>query len=109
MIDSKDILSLLSIPSEDISSVYFIPDSKDISFIEIELKDSRPTCPFCHSSKINIKDYYTTKIKNSVIRNNKLIVKVRMRRYVCKTCKKLLNNLSLFIKISIVFQKKLKT
>lgn len=63
MIDSKDILSLLSIPSEDISSVYFIPDSEDISFIEIELKDSRPTCPFCHSSKINIKDYYTTKIK----------------------------------------------
>lgn len=88
MIDSKDILSLLSIPSEDISSVYFIPDSEDISFIEIELKDNRPTCPFCHSSKINIKDYYTTKIKNSVIRNNKLIVKVRMRRYVCKTCKK---------------------
>lgn len=88
MIDSKDILLLLSIPSEDISSVYFIPDSEDISFIEIELKDSRPTCPFCHSSKINIKDYYTTKIKNSVIRNNKLIVKVRMRRYVCKTCKK---------------------
>ena len=72
MIDSKDILSLLSIPSEDVSYTSIIDDKNNIYFIEIELKDNRPNCPFCFSSKVIIKDYYNTKIKNSILQKKKL-------------------------------------
>ena len=57
MIDSNDILTLLSIPSEDVSSSEIIKDTDDTTYVEIELKDNRPNCPFCFSNKIGIKDY----------------------------------------------------
>ena len=88
MIDSKSILSLLGIPSEMISSFEVINDDKDIYYIELELKDNRSYCPFCSSKKINIKDYYTIKIKNSIVRSSKIYINVRMRRYICKECRK---------------------
>lgn len=88
MIDSKDILSLLSIPSDNILNISIISDTNDISFIDIELKDVRSYCPFCFSNKIGIKDYYNKHVKNNVIRKHKLIVNIRMRRYICKKCKK---------------------
>ena len=47
MIDSKDILTLLSIPCEEVSNVEIISDTSEITFIDIELKDNRPFCPFC--------------------------------------------------------------
>ena len=62
MIDSKDILSLLSIPSEDVSYTSIIDDKNNIYFIEIELKDNRPNCPFCFSNKVIIKFYYNSYI-----------------------------------------------
>lgn len=88
MIDSKDILSLLSIPSDNILNVSIISDTNDISYVDIELKDIRTNCPFCFSKKIGIKDYYDKHIKNSIIRHHKLIVNVHVRRYVCKKCKR---------------------
>ena len=88
MIDSKDILTLLSIPCEDISNVEIISDTSEITFIDIELKDNRSSCPFCCQNNIAIKDYYNVKIKNSIIRKNKLYVTIRMRRYKCKYCNK---------------------
>ena len=39
MIGSKDILTLLKIPLEDVSNVEIISDTSKISFIDIELKD----------------------------------------------------------------------
>ena len=39
MIDSNDILTLLSIPCEDVSNVEIISDTPEITFIDIELKD----------------------------------------------------------------------
>ena len=56
MIDSKDILTLLSIPCEEVSNVEIISDTTEITFVDIELKDKRPICPFCFSNKICIKD-----------------------------------------------------
>ena len=88
MIDSKDILTLLSIPCEEVSNVEIISDTAEITFVDIELKDKRPFCPFCFSNKICIKDYYYTNIKNSVIRQHKLYVKIKVRRYKCKCCNK---------------------
>lgn len=88
MIDSKDILSLLSIPSDNILNVSIISDTNDMSFVDIELKDVRTHCPFCFSNKLGIKDYYNKHVKNNVIRKHKLIVNIRMQRYVCKKCKK---------------------
>jgi len=88
MFDSKDILSLLSIPSEEVSSFSVVKDTEEISFIDIELKDNRPCCPFCLSNKIVIKDYYKVRINNSIIRRQKLIVNINVRRYKCKYCNK---------------------
>ena len=39
MIDSNDILTLLSIPCEEVSNVEIISDTSEITFIDIELKD----------------------------------------------------------------------
>ncbi len=88
MIDSKNILSLLSIPCEDVLSYEVISDKENTSYIEIELKDKRENCPFCLSNQIVIKDYYNVQIKNSIIRNQKLYVRIRVRRYKCKCCSK---------------------
>ena len=88
MIDSKDILTLLSIPCEEVSDVEIISDTKEITFIDIELKDNRSNCPFCFQNNIVIKDYYKVKIKNSIIRKHKLYVEIRIRRYKCKCCNK---------------------
>ena len=88
MIDSKDILTLLSIPCEEVSDVEIISDTKEITYVDIELKDNRSNCPFCFQNNIVIKDYYKVKIKNSIIRKHKLYVEIRMRRYKCKCCNK---------------------
>ena len=71
MIDSKDILTLLSIPCEEVSNVEIISDTSEITYVAIELKDNRPFCPFCFQNNIVIKDYYKVKIKNSIIRKHK--------------------------------------
>ena len=52
MIDSKDILTLLSIPCEEVSNVEIISDTSEITYVAIELKDNRPFCPFCFGDKI---------------------------------------------------------
>lgn len=55
MIDSNDILTPLSIPSEGVLTSELIKDTDDHTFVEIELKDNRPNnCPFCFSKKIVI-------------------------------------------------------
>ena len=88
MIDSKDILTLLSIPCEEVSNVEIISDTSEITYVAIELKDNRPFCPFCFQNNIVIKDYYKVKIKNSIIRKHKLFVNISIRRYKCKCCNK---------------------
>ena len=55
IIDSKDILTLLSIPSEDVSSSEIIKDNDNTIYVELELKDNRSTCAFCFSNNIGIK------------------------------------------------------
>ena len=88
MIDSKDILTLLSIPCEEVSDVEIISDTSEITYVAIELKDNRSICPFCFQNNIVIKDYYNVKIKNSIIRKHKLYVEIKIRRYKCKCCNK---------------------
>ena len=88
MIDSNDILTLLSIHCEDVSNVEIISDTPEITFIDIELKDKRTICPFCFYDNIVIKDYYKVKIKNSIIRKHKLYINIKVRRYKCKCCNK---------------------
>ena len=68
MIDSNDILTLLSIPNEEVLSSEIVKDTNDTTYIEIELKDNRPCCPFCFSNSIGIKDYYNVKINSNIIR-----------------------------------------
>lgn len=86
MIDSKDILTLLSIPSEDVLTSKIIKDTDETTFVEIDLKDKRPNCPFCFSNNVGIKDYYNVKVNNNIIKKHHLFVSIRMRRYKCKYC-----------------------
>ena len=88
MIDSNDILTLLSIPREEVLSTNIIIDTDNIFVIEIELRDNRTNCPFCLSDNLVIKDYYKVRIKNNVIRAKKLTVHIKIRRYKCKCCGK---------------------
>ena len=81
MIDSNDILTLLSISFEDVLNINIINDDKNISFIDIELRDNRTNCPFCLSDNLVIKDYYIINLKNNVIRGKKLYIKIKLRRY----------------------------
>ena len=88
MNDSIDILTLLSMPSEEVLAYSVVKNTNDISYIDIELKDNLPYCPFCFCKKIVIKDYYKVKINNSIIRQKKLFINVNVRRYKCKNCNK---------------------
>lgn len=89
MNDTKDILSLLGLPSEQISNYDFVMDKNGDSTIIIDLLDIRDHCPRCfEQSNIIIKGYYTVKIKNSVFKHRKTLVIIRMRRYKCKKCGK---------------------
>ncbi len=87
MNEANDILTLLGIPGEKIK--YFTSESDDLnSVIYIELIDEKGLCPKCGSTSIEIKDYYTVRINNSVIKHKNMIVQIRVRRYRCKKCGK---------------------
>lgn len=87
MNEAKDILTLLGIPSEKIK--YFTSESDgENSVIYIELVDEKGCCPECGSTSIEIKDYYTVRINNSLIKHKNTIVQIRVRRYRCKKCGK---------------------
>lgn len=87
MFEAKDILPLLGIPGTKIKSLDVI-DDKDESIIFVELEDIRGYCPKCGSTAIEIKDYYTVRINNSIIKHKKMKVEIRVRRYRCRKCGK---------------------
>lgn len=87
MFEAKDILPLLGIPGTKIKSLDVIND-KDESIIFVELEDIRGYCPKCGSTAIEIKDYYTVHINNSIIKHKKMKVEIRVRRYRCRKCGK---------------------
>lgn len=87
MLIANDILTLIGIPGEKIQSCNFEYKDDDC-VIYVELKDIRPSCPHCGSSNVGIKDYYETRINNSIIKHKRTTVLIRTRRYICKKCKK---------------------
>ena len=87
MFEAKDILPLLGIPGTKIKSLDAVYDG-DESIIYIELEDIRGFCPECGSNKIEIKDYYTVRINNSIIKHRNIKVEMRVRRYRCRKCGK---------------------
>lgn len=87
MFEAKDILSLLGIPGTKIKSLDTVNDG-DEATVYIELFDTRGCCPECGSTEIGIKDYYTVRINNSIIKHRHLTVEIRVRRYRCKRCGK---------------------
>ena len=87
MFEAKDILSLLGIPGTKIKSFDTVDDG-DEATIFIELVDSRGCCPRCGSTSIEIKDYYTIRVNNSLIKHRRLTVEIRVRRYRCRKCGK---------------------
>lgn len=87
MFEAKDILSLLGIPGTKIKSLDTLNDG-DEATIYIELSDIRGCCPECGSTDIGIKDYYTVRINNSIIKHRHLMVEIRVRRYRCQKCGK---------------------
>lgn len=87
MKEANDILPLLGIPSEKIKS-YFCESDQNNSVVYIELVDFKRPCPICGSSSIEIKGYYKVRINNSLIKHQKMIVEINVRRYRCKKCGK---------------------
>ena len=86
MNDAKDILSLLKIPSDKIAN--FCCESCDQNtVIYIELIDEKGVCPYCGSREIEIKGYYKVRINNSIIKHEKIVIEINVRRYKCKRCK----------------------
>ena len=77
MFEAKDILPLLGIPGTKIKSFDTIEDG-DEATIYIELEDIRGYCPECGSTSIEIKDYYTVRINNSVIKHRRMLYTSRI-------------------------------
>lgn len=87
MIEAKDILPLLGIPGGIIKDIDADNDT-DNPTIYLELQDIRRPCPKCGSTLIEVKDYYTVRINNSIIKHRHLTVEIRVRRYRCRRCGK---------------------
>ena len=87
MIDRNIILACLGIQDEKVWTFDSVIENGE-THIYLNLKDERIKCPYCQNDKIVIKDYYNTTINNSIIRLNKVFVHIKMRRYLCKTCRK---------------------
>lgn len=87
MKETKDILTLLGIPSDKIKS-FMVETVDHFSIIHVELEDIRTFCPKCHSTKSCIKGYYTITVNNSLIKHTEIVVRIRVRRYKCLNCGK---------------------
>lgn len=85
MKEANDILPLLGIPSEKIKS-YTCEYDENNSVIYVELHDFRKPCPKCGPTAIEIKGYYVCRINNSLIKHQRIIVNINVRRYRCKRC-----------------------
>jgi len=88
MIDSKEILTLLGIPTEKVYSFDYAEIENNRSIILIDLVDERTHCPKCFSRDLLIHGYYKVSIKNSIVKARKVTVEINMRRYRCKKCGK---------------------
>lgn len=87
MNDTKDILTLLGLPAEKISNYDFVQNKDGNSTLMIDLNLIKPHCPYCYEkNNIFIKGYYTSHINNSIIKHRNMIVNIRMRRFICKSC-----------------------
>ena len=85
MNDTNEILTFLGLPRDKIHSISVTSD-QDKALVLIEMIDDRTKCPYCSSSKIGIKGYYSAEINNSITKNKKMTVIVRVRRYKCSQC-----------------------
>ena len=56
----------------------------------VQLKAAHKPCPYCGSELTKIKEYKTKKIKGLNIGNKYTELYLRIPRYACKNCKKLL-------------------
>ena len=85
MNDTNEILTFLGLPRDKIHSIS-VTSNQDKALVLIELIDDRTKCPYCSSSKIGIKGYYSAEINNSITKHKKMTVIVRVRRYKCNQC-----------------------
>lgn len=87
MIEAKDILTLLGIPSEKIRA-FSSESCENASVVYIDLVDEKGCCPYCGSRELEIKGYYKVRQNNSVIKHRNIMVELNVRRYKCKKCNK---------------------
>lgn len=85
MKEANDILTLLGIPSDKIQ-FFECETNEGNSCIRLELHDIRKPCPKCNSTNIKIKGYYNVSINNSIIKHQKMMVEIKVRRYRCQRC-----------------------
>lgn len=87
MNDTNEILTFLGLPRDKIQSISVTSDN-DKALVLVELQDYRTKCPHCSSTNIAIKGYYSAEINNSITKNKKMTVIIRVRRYKCRHCGK---------------------
>lgn len=85
MNNANDILTLLGVPSEKIKT-FSCESCEGETLLYIELHDSKGCCPHCGSTNIEVKGYYKVRINNSIIKHQRMIVEINVRRYRCRKC-----------------------
>lgn len=89
LVDQQFICSLFNITPENVLHINCIRDTKtNMTSIFITLHPSFPPCPSCGAPLPKIKDYYTRKIKHSVLNDSHTILLYKDRRYQCHCCQK---------------------
>lgn len=89
LIDQNFICALFNIKPDNVKQIHCVRDTKNNeTSIFLKLNPSNESCPFCGASQLRTKDYYTRKIKHSVLRDSKSILFYKDRRYECRSCHK---------------------
>lgn len=81
------ISTIFSLDSNQIESCDCFRREKE-TLIDIKLKDTRPSCPFCGNEIVKIKGYVGKKINHTVLTEQSCILNYHARRYVCPVCGK---------------------
>lgn len=89
LIDQHFICSLFNMKAEDILHINCIRDPiQNVTSIYITLQPSSPQCPACGSPQTKLKDYYTRRIKHSLLNDSQTILYYQDRRFRCPYCRK---------------------
>lgn len=86
-------------PDQNLTRMLLLPQLKLLNtksfnrflLIECETKLERPRCPHCAHSQVYVHQYKHRELKDSIVRGKVHILKLKMKRYRCRSCNKTFN------------------